>query len=215
MVDFIEAYRDAHGVEPICTVSRRRRHRSEPGGERRSPPPPTMIILRRGPIRPGYRTVPVVMPPCGPTLRTGRWDRPARKVNRGSLPKHLPRVEEVIEPVDTTCICGSERHAIEENISERLDVIPAQFRVIAIRRPKYACRSCEDGVVQSPAPAGLIHGSMPTEAKVAHVLVSKYADHLPLYRQAQIYARQGIDLDRSTLAGWVGRAAFELCPVSV
>ena len=100
-----------------------------------------------------------------------------------------------------------------EDISERLDIVPAQFRVIVTRRPKYACRSCEDGIVQAPARAHLIPGGMPTEATVAHVIVSKYADHLPLYRQAQIYSRQGIDLDRSTLAAWVGRAAFELTPV--
>lgn len=141
--------------------------------------------------------------------------RPARqrKSNRGSLPKHLSRIEEVIEPEETTCACGTERHVIGEDISERLDIIPAQFRVIVTRRPKYACRSCEDGIVQAPAPARLIPGGMPTEATVAHVLVSKYADHLPLYRQAQIYSRQGIDLDRSTLAAWVAKAAFELRPV--
>ena len=80
-------------------------------------------------------------------------------------------------------------------------------------RPKYACRACQDIVVQSPAPARLIEGGLPTEATVAHVLVSKYADHLPLYRQAQIYERQGLRLDRSTLADWVGRAAFHLRPV--
>ena len=91
--------------------------------------------------------------------------------------------------------------------------MPAQFRVIITRRPKYACRSCTDGVTQAPAPARLIPGGMPTEATVAHVLVSKYADHLPLYRQARIYSRQGVDPDRSTLADWVGRAAFELRPV--
>ena len=135
------------------------------------------------------------------------------KTNRGSLPKHLPRIEEIIEPEETTCGCGAERHVIGEDVSERLDVIPAQFRVIVTRRPKYACRSCTNGVVQAPAPARLIPGGMPTEATVAHVLVSKYADHLPLYRQSQIYSRQGIDLDRSTLAAWVGKAAFELRPV--
>ncbi len=98
-------------------------------------------------------------------------------------------------------------------MSERLDVIPAQFRVIVTRRPIYACRACTDGVALAPAPARLIHAGLPTEATIAHVLVSKYADHLPLYRQAQIMSRQGIDLDRSTLADWVGRAAFELRPV--
>lgn len=136
-----------------------------------------------------------------------------RNTNRGSLPKHLLRIEEVIAPDSMTCACGAERHVIGEDTSERLDIIPAQFRVIVTRRPKYACRSCTNGVVQAPAPARLIPGGMPTEATVAHVLVSKYADHLPLYRQAQIYSRQGIDLDRSTLAGWVGKAAYELRPV--
>ena len=91
--------------------------------------------------------------------------------------------------------------------------MPAQFRVIITRRPKYACRSCEEVVVQAPAPSRLVEGGIPTEATVAHVLVSKYADHLPLYRQAQIYGRQGVNLDRSTLADWVGKAAFLLRPV--
>ena len=73
-----------------------------------------------------------------------------RKINRGSLPKHLPRIEEVIEPETTVCDCGCERHILGEDVNERLDVIPAQFRVIVTRRPKYACRSCKDGVVQAP-----------------------------------------------------------------
>jgi transposase len=102
---------------------------------------------------------------------------------------------------------------IGEDTGERLDIVPAQFRVLVVRRPKYACRACENVVVQAPAPARLIEGGLPTEATVAQVLVSKYADHLPLYRQAQIYARQGLNLDRSTLADWVGRAAFILRPV--
>lgn len=145
--------------------------------------------------------------------RAARRPAKPRSTKRGSLPKHLPRVEEIIEPESLVCRCGGCLHCIGEDVSERLDVIPAQFRVIVTRRPKYACRSCTDGVVQAPAPARLIPGGMPTEAAVAHVLVSKYADHLPLYRQAQIYSRQGVALDRSTLADWVGRAAFELRPV--
>ena len=149
---------------------------------------------------------------ANPLVTPTRTSAP-RKANRGSLPKHLPRIEEVIEPESTICDCGHERHVIGEDVSERLDIVPAQFRGIVTRRPKYACRSCEGGIVQAPAPAHLIPGGMPTEATVAHVIVSKYADHLPLYRQAQIYCRQGIDLDRSTLAAWVGRAAFELKPV--
>lgn len=104
-------------------------------------------------------------------------------------------------------------HIIGEDVSERLDIVPAQFRVLVTRRPKYACRSCEAGVIQAPAKPRLIEGGMPTEATIASVIVSKYADHLPLYCQSQIYARQGVDIDRSTLAFWVGKAAHELKPV--
>jgi transposase len=137
-----------------------------------------------------------------------------RRANRGALPLHLPRIESVVDIDSRTCpCCHSELHRIGEDVSEKLDVVPAQFRVLVMRCPKYACRACEDVVVQSSAPARLIEGGLPTEATVAHVLVSKYADHLPLYRQAQIYERQGVHLDRSTLADWVGRAAFHLRPL--
>ncbi len=137
-----------------------------------------------------------------------------RRVNRGALPAHLPRIEIVVDIDDKACpCCKGLLHKIGEDVSERLDVVPAHFRVLVTRRPKYACRACEGAVTQAPAPARLIEGGLPTEATVAHVLVSKYADHLPLYRQTQIYARQGIVLDRSTLADWVGRAAWHLRPV--
>jgi transposase len=136
-----------------------------------------------------------------------------RRKNRGSLPTHLPRIEMVVDIDDHACpCCHNALHRIGEDMSERLDIVPAHFRVLVVRRPKYACRTCEN-VVQAAAPARLIEGGLPTEATVAQVLVSKYADHLPLYRQAQIYSRQGLDLDRSTLADWVGRAAFLLRPV--
>ena len=112
----------------------------------------------------------------------------------------------MLEPDSTACpCCNGAMHPIGEDRSERLDVIPAQYRVLVTRRPKYACRACEGAVVQAPAPARLIEGGLPTEATVAHVLVNKYANHLPLYRQWQILARQGIDVDRSNLALWVGR----------
>ena len=137
-----------------------------------------------------------------------------RKTNRGALPPHLPRIETVIDVTDRRCpCCAREMHRIGEDKAERLDVIPAQFRVLVTCRPKYACRSCKGTVVQAPAPARLVEGGLPTEALVAHVIVAKYADHLPLYRQAQIYARSGLDLDRSTLADWVGRAAWFLRPL--
>jgi len=137
-----------------------------------------------------------------------------RKINRGELPTHLPRVEVVIDVADRSCpCCAGELHRIGEDVAQRLDVIPLQFRVLVTRRPKYACRTCPGTVVQAPAPPRLIEAGLPTEALVAHVIVAKYADHCPLYRQAQIYARQGIDLDRSTLADWTGRAAWWLRPL--
>lgn len=137
-----------------------------------------------------------------------------RKANRGSLPAHLERIEQVVDVEDKACpCCGGALHQIGEDVSERLDVVPTTFRVLVTRRPRYGCRSCESAVVQAPAPARIIEGGIPTEALIAQVLVAKYADHLPLYRQAQIYARQGIQLDRSTLADWVGRAAWYLRPL--
>src|SRR6516162_1568804 len=106
-----------------------------------------------------------------------------------------------LHPTKTVPIpcCGSAMHVIGEDRSQRLDVIPAQYQVVVTRRPKYACRTCQGAVVQAPAPARLIEGGLPTEQLVAHVVVAKYADHCPLYRQAQILARQGITI-------WCGRA---------
>ncbi len=104
-----------------------------------------------------------------------------RRANRGALPRHLPRVERVIEPESLDCpCCGGRLHRIGEDVSERLDVVPAKLRVLVTRRPRYACRGCTEGVVQATAPARLVTGGLPTEAMVAHVLVGKYADHLPL-----------------------------------
>lgn len=140
--------------------------------------------------------------------------RASAKRNHGRLPKEFERETRVIEPENIACPCGcGEMVKIGEDRSERLDIVPARFRVIETIRPRYACRTCQEGVHQAPAPAHLIEGAMPTEAMIAHVLVSKYSDHCPLYRQAQIYRRAGIDLHRSTLAGWVGKAAAHLAPV--
>ena len=137
-----------------------------------------------------------------------------RRANRGALPVHLPRVDVTIEPDDTNCpCCRAPMHVIGEETSQRLDVVPAQFRVIVTHRPKYACRACEQAVVVAPAPERLIKGGLPTEAMVASVLVAKYAWHLPLYRQAQMLLAQGLDIKRAILAFWVGYAAAELMPV--
>ena len=148
-----------------------------------------------------------------PPEKTPKVKPTKERKKRGALPKHLPRIEEVIAPENTTCDCGKNCQIIGEDVSERLDIIPAQFRVIVTRRPKYACGSCKSSVIQASAKPRLIEGGMPTEATIAQVIVSKFADHLPLYRQSQIYTRQGVEIDRSTLADWVGKAAFELKPV--
>lgn len=102
---------------------------------------------------------------------------------------------------------------IGEDRSERLDITPVRFRVLVTVRPRYACPTGRAGVVQQKAPPAVIEGGLPTEAIIAHVLVSKYSEHLPLYREARVTARHGISIDRSTLADWVGRAAFHLAPV--
>ncbi|MBA3067003.1 MAG: IS66 family transposase [Hyphomonas sp.] len=145
----------------------------------------------------------------------GRSAREPSRRNIGRLPDHLERIERVIEPESLECPCGcGEMVRIGEDRTERLDCVPAQLRVIVTVRPKYACRTCAQGVMQAPAPAHLIEGGLPTEALIAQLLVSKYGDHLPLYRQAQIFARSGVLLDRSTLAGWAGAAGYHLAPLT-
>ena len=147
--------------------------------------------------------------------------RRQRQTNDGSL-EHLQHEEIVIEPEGgTVCpCCNGTLHKIGEDRAKRLDKVPAKVRVIVEVRPKYGCRTCEQtgadevaGIVQAPAPAHLIEGGLPTEALVADVVVSKHADHLPLYRQSQILARHGVKIERSTLAHWVGTAAAELQPL--
>jgi transposase len=123
-----------------------------------------------------------------------------RRASRDEKLDHLPHEEVVIEPDSKVCpCCGGALHVIGEDTSKRLDKVPAKVTVIVTRRPKYACRTCERtgadevaGIIQAPAPARLIEGGLPTEALVADVVVSKYADHLPLYRQSQILARHGV-----------------------
>ena len=139
-----------------------------------------------------------------PALKRARAEK--RRAGRGSLPEHLPRVEVVIEPEDTACpCCGGAMQVIGEDRSQRLDVIPAQYQVVVTRRPKYACRDCQEAVVQAPAPARLIEGGLPTERLVAHVLVAKYADHSPLYRQARSWRARA---SRSTARRWPSGSAM-------
>src|SRR6204780_1086578 len=138
-----------------------------------------------------------------------RRSRPARK----PLPDDLPR--EVVTHLPAHNCCpdwGGALRQFGEDVSEQLERIPASFKVIRHVRPKFACAGCES-VVEAPAPARPIDRGLPGPGLLAHVLVSKYADHLPLYRQSQMYAREGVDLDRSTLAGWVGAASELLTPL--
>jgi transposase len=152
--------------------------------------------------------------PPAPGANPGPPHAEPLKRNRGALPAHLPRVEVVVDVDDKACpCCGGGLHPIGEDSAEMLDYVPAQLRVRVIRRPRYGCRACEGAVVQAPAPERPIDGGMATEALLAQVLIGKYSDHLPLYRQSQIFARQGVTLDRSTLCNWVGRACWWLAPL--
>jgi transposase len=143
----------------------------------------------------------------------------APRRNHGALPEHLPRYEALIDVEQRDCpCCGGALHAIGELRTEQLDIVPAQLRVRVTRRPRYACRTCEDALLVAPAPERPIDGGMATEALIVHVLVSKFCDSLPLYRQAQMLARQGVTLDRSTLRSdvyvrRVGRACWWLTPL--
>lgn len=142
--------------------------------------------------------------------------REKTKPKRKPLPEHLPRQEIVHEPEhDGACVCpdcGGGMARLGEDVTEVLDYVPGRFQVIRHVRPKYACKSC-DAIAQAPAPALPTPRGRATPATLAHLLVSKYCDHLPLYRQSEIYAREGVDLDRSTLCDWVGQAAWLLDPI--
>jgi transposase len=144
---------------------------------------------------------------------------PARERNkpkRKPLPEHLPRQEVVHQPADDgACICpdcGKGMAKLGEDVTEVLDYVPGRFQVIRHVRPKYACGAC-DAITQAPAPPMPTPRGRATPAMLAHLLVAKYCDHLPLYRQSEIYAREGVELDRSTLSDWVGQAAWLLDPV--
>jgi transposase len=137
---------------------------------------------------------------------------PAEKPVRRPLPEHLPREERLH---DTSCncpSCGGQLRRIGEDISEMLEYVPGRYKVIRHVRPKFACASCEK-IVQASAPSRPIERGLAGPGLLAHVLVSKYCDHLPLYRQSQIFAREGIELERSTLADWVGAASALLQPL--
>jgi transposase len=131
---------------------------------------------------------------------------------RAALPAQLPRTEIRHDPQSTVCQCGCERVRIGEDISEKLDYTPGVFTVERHIRGKWVCRNCET-LIQAAVPAHVIDKGIPTAGLLASVLVAKYADHLPLYRQEQIFARAGVAIPRSTLGAWVGMCGVQLQPL--
>ena len=140
-------------------------------------------------------------------------DTSPRQHSRKPLPDHLDRHDAVLSPGDDCTRCGGQLKTLGEDITEELEYVPGRFIVNRILRPRKACSSCE-AIVQAPLPSRPIERGRPGPGLLAHVLVSKYADHLPLYRQSQIHTREGIDLDRSTMADWVGRSTALLEPLA-
>jgi transposase len=142
--------------------------------------------------------------------------KPVRSIPkpRRDFPAHLPRETQTIAPQHSNCPdCGGELKHLGEDVCEILDVVPVRLKVVRVVRPKLACASC-DTIVQAPAPTRPIERGMAGAGLLAHVLVSKYGDHLPLYRQAEIFAREGLDLDRTLLAQWVGNVSALLIPLT-
>jgi len=137
---------------------------------------------------------------------------PKQKPKRQPLPSNLPRREVRHEPDNTRCACGCQMQRIGEDISEKLDYTPGTFTVERHLRGKWACKQCET-LTQAPVPAQVIDKGIPTSGLLAHLLIAKYADHLPLYRQEKIFGRAGLEIPRSTLADWVGRCGVAIQPL--
>lgn len=161
---------------------------------------------------PGPITEPVEMDSGETPVRAHARRRPS---GRRPLPTHLPRrrVEIDVADADKQCACGHVKTRIGESVSEKLEYEPANFVVIQTIRAKYACPSCHEGVVEAPAPPQAVEKSLAGEGLLAHVVVSKYVDHLPLHRLEGIFAREGIDLARTTLGDWVADVATALTPI--
>ena len=141
--------------------------------------------------------------------------RAAPPTGRRLLPHALPRqrVEIDVPDADKICACGRPKTRIGESVSEKLEYVPATLRVIETARFKYACPHCHDGVVEAPSPPQALEKALAGEGLLAHVVVSKYVDHLPLYRLERIFLREGVDLSRTTLCGWVADIAAAVTPI--
>jgi transposase len=161
---------------------------------------------------PGAVTEPIEMDSGETPVRGHARQRPT---GRRPLPAHLARrrVEVDVAEADKVCACGHAKTRIGESVSEKLEYAPASFVVIETARAKYACPHCHDGVVEAAAPPQAVEKSLAGEGLLAHVVVSKYVDHLPLHRLAGIFARDGVDLSRTTLCGWIADVATALGPI--
>lgn len=151
-------------------------------------------------------------PPSDPEPSAGPAAPGQKPARRPPLPEHLPRMTVAHAAACACPHCGGALRPLGEDVTEVLDYVPASFRVIRHVRPKFSCRVCES-VTQASAPELPIRRGRATAGLLAHVLVAKFADHLPLYRQSEIYAREGVELERSTLADWVGQSAALLRPL--
>jgi len=161
---------------------------------------------------PGPVTEPIEMD-SGETPVRGHARR--RPTGRRPLPAHLPRhrVDIDLPGADKVCACGHTKTRIGESVSEKLEYRPASFVVIETARAKYACPQCHAGVTEAPASPQAVEKSLAAEGLLAHVVVSKYVDHLPLHRLAGIFARHGVDLSRTTLCDWIADVATALTPI--
>lgn len=139
-------------------------------------------------------------------------DETRQKPKRAPLPPQFPRTVIRHEPENTQCACGCQLQRIGEDVSEKLDYTPGVFTVEQHVRGKWACRQCET-LIQAPVPAQVIDKGIPTAGLLAHVMVAKFSDHLPLYRQEKIFGRAGLAIPRSTLAQWVGQTGVQLLPL--
>ena len=191
----------ARAVRPLLGEAQSR-HRATRTADRRLEQDAAAEDARSSTAEPGTKADPKT------SAKTHQRKQPVRT----PLPAHLPRETVTHEPACTCPGCGGTKFSrIGQDEREVLEYVPSSFKVIQHVRPKLSCRSCET-IVQAPMPSLPIERGRPGPGLIAHVLVSKYCDHTPLHRQSVIYAREGVELDRATLADWVGKAEFLLSP---